>query len=209
MKPGGLLLALALVCSGAVNGAQEQESAIVISGDWEITVTAGTLRLPDGNIRLPDAVALKVAPPPVLRLSDTEKLPLWKPDAPGWTKGLRLKGVRTFETSAPDHLVPGSLTVRSTGSGHTVYRRGMDYEVDEQWGTVGRLEGGAIREDSEVRLDYSVWLDRLDSIVVLSRAGGQPFLRPGEPGVVTVRPPDPGPGEVVLANIWVRAGQRD
>ncbi|MGQ9809553.1 MAG: SGNH/GDSL hydrolase family protein [Armatimonadota bacterium] len=207
MKPGGLLLALALVCSGAVNGAQEQESAIVISGDWEITVTAGTLRLPDGNIRLPDAVALKVAPPPVLRLSDTEKLPLWKPDAPGWTKGLRLKEVRTFETSAPDHLVPGSLTVRSTGSDHTVYRRGTDYEVDEQWGTVGRLEGGAIREDTEVRLDYSVWLDRLDSIVVLARAGGQPFLRPGEPGVVTVRPPDPGPGEVVLANIWVRAGQ--
>ncbi|BCW99903.1 MAG: hypothetical protein KatS3mg024_2730 [Armatimonadota bacterium] len=207
MKHGVLLLVLAMVCQGTVNGAPEQESAIVISGDWEITVTAGMLRHPDGDIRVHDAVTLKVAPPPVLRLSDTEKLPLWQPDAPGWAKGLRLKGVRTFETSAPDHLLPGTLAVRSADGRHEIYRRGKDYEVDEQWGTVGRLQGGAIPEGTQVSLDYSVCQDRLDSIVVLARVGGQPFLRPGRHGTVTVRHPDPGPGEVILANIWVRAGQ--
>ncbi len=203
------LLACILLWGGAAPALADAgaESVMRVSGEWEVTLTAGAFRHVDGDIRIRDAAALKVAPPPVRRHRDTDKLPVWNPEAAGWAKGLRLKGVRTFETTAPGHLTPGSLTVRGAAGG-TVYRRGSDYEVDEQWGTVGRLPEGGIPEDAEVVLEYSVWLDRLDSIVAIAATGGQPFLRPGEPGLVNVRPPSPGYGETVLANIWVRAGQQ-
>lgn len=129
-------------------------------------------------------------------------LPEFKPLDPGFWKGVCLSGVRTQETSAKNAMEPQSLVLKLAPDG-TPLRRGVDYDADVEWGTVGRLPGGCIGSDQPVFIDYRHGVPRLDSIVVDS--AGSLRLRPGTPAICLNELPDLAPGETRLANVWVPA----
>jgi len=70
-------------------------SEIQVTGDWEVTVTAGALRYPGGEAEIARPTVLRVPPANVIRMRKLEKLPVWPPDAAPWARGLRLDGLRT------------------------------------------------------------------------------------------------------------------
>lgn len=168
--------------------------------DWQITVTA---RLPDGNVV---AVSLPVMPPVLetIRAEPAEGLPEFAPNAAGWGKGFALPGIRAQECTARFALDPDTLRVcAGPGPDALTFERGRDFEMDTEWGTVGRLATGRIAPEQRVYLSYHYGLTRLDSVVL----GNKGVLRlvEGTPHIATPHPPALAPGERRLANLLLEA----
>jgi hypothetical protein len=111
-------------------------------------------------------VRLEVAPAPLRRVANEPcgALPAFNAATCGWGKGYKLAGVTTQETTAKGALVPGSVELRAAPDGAPL-RRGRDYEVDEDWGTVGWLPGGPVPAGQPAWASYAHGLARLDSVV--------------------------------------------
>ncbi len=148
-------------------------------------------------------VSLAVAPAPLLTVTGEvhDALPLFDAETAGWSKGARLRGVDTQETCAKYALEPGSLVVSAPDG--TVYTRDVDYALDEEWGTGGRLAGGRIAEGQPVVVGYRHGQGRLDTVLV--DAAGHIGLRAGVPHISVPRAPELRAGERALANVWVSA----
>ena len=158
-------------------------------------------------------VEVEITPPEPLTSTDElyEDLAEWNAAAAGWTKGDRLLALRADETTTPGllHADDDSLSVRVSGDGLAASSplvRGVDYEVDEQWGTIGWLPGGALadRVDSQPRavlVTYTWTPLRLDSLVL--RVDGSIELRMGKPYGVAPPLPELASGERRLMNIWL------
>jgi lysophospholipase L1-like esterase len=172
MKPAGAWQ-VEVICPGAV-GSPEVVTVVTITPTAEITVTAERY----------------------------ERLPVFNPNAAGWSKGVPLRGVFAQECSTPGLLDPSTLRLRGgTGPEAAVFELGKDYGVEPSWGTLGRLTGGAIAEEQPVYASYRHGQLRIDS-VVMSRAG-RVMVRPGEPRAAAPRPPRIEEGERLLGNIWL------
>ena len=176
MRKSILLVSMTL-CLGIAMQAQNKSAGnaddrnipanISITGKWQIKVDhLYTVR----NFYYSKAAVFDIAPPEIVNVENEiiEKLPVFNPHGAGYARGLGLKGVKAQECSVSGALVPGSLVVRGKDSA-TVYVRGTDYEFDEYWGTLGRLEGGAIGKDTPVSVDYRYGLMRIDEIAVKKR----------------------------------------
>lgn len=176
---------------------------VTIVGDWQVRVSPGTVLVGKTTVTMPRPVTLTVAPSESVTVhnEEYEGLPLFNEKASGWTKGVPLRGLRTLEVTAPDRLDPQSLVLRSAPDAPEPLRKGVDYAVDEQWATVGRLPGGAIPEGRPVWADYRYGRNRLDAVVV-DRRGAVRLVR-GVPDLATPHAPPPPPGTVALANLWV------
>lgn len=165
----------------------EGRPALALAGDWDV------------------GAILAIEPPAVVTVS-TEKydsLPLFDPTAPPWLEGLRLRGVTTQETTARHHIDPASLRLTLDADGKEALVAGQDYEVDLEWGVVGRLSGGRIAASQSVFVSYRYGEDRIDSVFAGAATGVR--LAPGESRLATPRPPAPREGETLLANVWVPA----
>jgi lysophospholipase L1-like esterase len=188
-----LIRLLPLIALAAVTHAQDRPE-ITLSGDWQVTV-----RLPGQAPR-----TFAVAPPPLVTITAEphHSLPLFNPKAGGWVKGDKLLGVKAMEASTPHLLDPASLVLRSSPSPDSrAYIRGADYDADLDWGTIGRVPGGAIDPSRTVYAFYRHALLRLDSVVLTG--AGRAVLRKGEPKAAAPLPPPLEPGERLLANIYV------
>jgi lysophospholipase L1-like esterase len=131
-----------------------------------------------------------------------EALPLFRNDLPGWAKGIRLHGVLAQECSTPGLLDPASMqVVTGFGVGQTTFGRGKDFEIDANWGTVGRLPGGRIGERQVVWISYRHGTLRIDSIVLDNN--GHIVPRPGQPRAAAPLPPTLEKGDRLLANVWI------
>lgn len=163
---------------------------IEICGDWAV-------RVEDDR---QNAVVLAVSPAPVSVVTDEDcgELPLFNPKAAGWMKGYRLRGVTTQETTARGMLVRDSLSLYA---GTRLLKDGVDYGLDGEWGTIGRLEGGTFLAGETVRASYSHLKARLDSIVL--GPDGSLSMRTGEPHPATPPLPPLKAAERRLANIWI------
>jgi lysophospholipase L1-like esterase len=136
-------------------------------------------------------------------------LPIFNLDqsSDGWTKGLRLASVRSCETTEPNALVPNSVEVRASDADaqSRVYKRGVDFQVDDVWGTIGRIPSGSIGPHEAVSITYQYQTQRIDSILLI---GGKTLkLRKGVPDVSRPLPPSLGAGDIRVANLWVRRGE--
>jgi hypothetical protein len=117
-----------------------------IAGDWQVEVTVPPSK--DGATK-ELRTTLTVPPPEATTVADERyaSLPVYNASAPGWTRGERLSGVRAFECTAKSALDPQSVKVRSAATADAaVLERGKDYEIDLDWGTLGRLPTGRIAE---------------------------------------------------------------
>jgi lysophospholipase L1-like esterase len=129
-------------------------------------------------------------------------LPVFNPKAGGWLRGVQLYGVRVQETTSPQLLDPMSFSL-STGPDPDapMLRKGIDYEVDLLWGTVGRLADGSIAADQPVYATYRHALMRIDAVVL--GVDGKILLRRGEPRAAAPAIPPVKAGERHLGNIYL------
>jgi lysophospholipase L1-like esterase len=196
-----LAAACAVILTITIASAQVPKSAIPVhlTGDWRLTIGPGTIHLGGSDIALPQPVALTVTPPEKMVVTGEAQaeLPVFNPNG-GWRKGLLLKGVRAQECSTTGLLVEDSLVVkRDTGE---VLLRGTDYQLDPFWGSLGRLEGGALAAGQKVLVDYAYIPMRVDSIVALP--DNTLRLIPGTPGVGAILPPALPEGAIAIVNLW-------
>ncbi len=195
-------LALFAVMGAALAQPLDGAMPVRVTGEWSVEVGPGSVQIQGTSIDLEEAVRLDVPPGELVAVTGERhgELRVFNPDVSGWVKGDKLRGLITQECSATDKLVPESLVVRPAADG-APYVLGTDYALDPFWGTVGRIEGGAILAGQEVFVDYTYGPDRLDSIVADEQ--GQLRLIPGKPSVGAFPPPEPGEGETAIVNIWV------
>ncbi len=173
---------------------------LTLVGDWDVRVTlpaaaAGVTGL---------SATLHVVPTPLTTVTAERHgaLPLFNPNAGGWVKGAQLQSVRAQETTTPHLLEPTSLILRAGPEPDAeTFRADEDYAADLNWGTIGRLPNGRIKEGQSVFACYRYGQLRLDA-VVLGR-DGKIVLRQGEPRAAAPRPPKVEEGERHLANIWL------
>ncbi len=176
--------------------AADTPAELKLIGDWQVKVTVPGAR--------PVEATLTVTAPKLLTVTAEkyDSLPVFNPKAGGWVRGAQLRPLRAQETTTAGLLDPDSLVVRSgPGPDAETFRRGEDYEADLNWGTVGRLANGRIKEGQPVFASYRHALLRLDAIVFTRE--GQIELRPGEPRAAAPLPPVGEAGERRLANLWL------
>jgi len=193
----GLGLILSLLGNG--RAAAGDPVQLTLTGDWTIQAT-----LPAGDSR-PAQVAEFTVPSPPLLVVTSEKhdaLPVYQPKSPGYARGARLRGVRNAELTTPFLLEPESFTLRA-GPNDTdaVFEQGKDFDIDLNWGTFGRLEGGSIPPQQPVYASYRHRLQRLDSLVLT--ADGKIRYQAGQPATGLVVPPTLEEPEQRLGNIWI------
>ncbi len=196
-----MLIFLAVTASPT---APAQAPPIEIVGPWTVRVGAGTFRVRDRAVVLKSPVELAIQPATTVQVNDEkhENLPIYNPQAAPWTRGARLKGVITSETTAPDSLVPESVVVKAAPGESPALVQGRGYDLERQWGTFGRIAGG-LPEGATVYVDYEFGMHRIDSIVV--DGDGHAEVLTGEPHVATPKPPRLGYREAAIANIWIPA----
>lgn len=176
---------------------REAPVELSVAGDWTVRVALRDRARPVDHL-------LQV-PPNALVTVTAEKhdtLPRFNPNAGGWVKGAQLRGVRAQETTTPFLLDPASLVLR-TGPESTaaVLEPGADYDVDLNWGTIGRTEAGRLRDGQPVFASYRYAPLRLDAIVLTRE--GRLELRPGEPRAAAPALPALASGERHLGSVWL------
>lgn len=159
-----------------------------LSAAWQITI---------------QQTKLPVNPPNIMIVSQEKlpELPEFQSNAAGWKKGLRLPGILAHECSVNGALDPASLVIQPLDPALPEFERGHDYEIDADWGTVGRLPEGRIAAGQPVSTSYRYVKMRLDSVV--RRPDGSFALRSGAPHVVQPQPPTLVDGETRVANLFI------
>lgn len=144
-----------------------------------------------------------IQPPPLIQVTNEaySNLPLFDHQASGWARGARLRGVATEETTAFGMLLANSLVAKSLPDSGIVFTPGLDYDLDVDWGTIGRLPDGRISPSEPVYLSYAHHLSRLDTLV--QDPQGQFFILPGTSHITMPLPPDLPAQWLPICNIWV------
>ena len=172
-----------------------------LRGDWRLRLMLTAHR---------QHVEVEVTPPEPLAVTDEPhaSLPEFNPDAAGWTKGDKLLALLAQETTTPGLLHAESVVVTTTSAGRgeaAALARGVDFEIDEQWGTIGWLPGGSLAPTDggspSVLVSYVYTPLRLDSLVL--RTDNSIELRMGEPYGAAPPAPELAAGEQRLMNIWL------
>ncbi len=198
-----MAVGLGLSLAGGMNTttwAQGLEApGLTLVGDWKIQVS-----LSNPSSGKPRIVIVEVPPAQVLEVAGErhESLPMFNPRAGGWARGAALRGVRAQECTTRFLLDPESMVLRTGGTPDApVWQRDVDYAIDLEWGTFGRLDKGELKAEQPVYAFYKHGLLRLDSIVLLP--DGKIRLRQGEARSSGPQLPTLHDGERRLANVWL------
>lgn len=164
-------------------------------GDWEITVSG------QGGDGKAFGCRFTVAPVETVTVQDErcQNLPAFNPKGWNWGKGYTLRGVRAQECTSGGALIPGSVSVIVEETQAELVR-GVDYELDDLWGAIGRLPDGNLQERQPVLIRYAYAPQRIDSVVL---GGNGVSYKQGTPRVSEPVIPGAGEGEALLANIFL------
>ncbi len=125
-------------------------------------------------------------------------LPLFNNQAPSWAKGLGLKGVKAYECSVFGALDVNSFSLALPDG--SLLKRGVDYELDDASGCLGRLDGGCVSQETTILANYRYIESRIDSIVV--EANGSLSYIEGSSKVLSPEPPLINDNQQRLVNIY-------
>lgn len=194
-----MMMVLSAACMMALAAPARQ---IEVVGDWQLRVNHGTFRVGRKTVRVLSDTVLTVHPAERIVVRDERhaSLPVFNASSAGWGKGDRFGAVVTVETTAPGLLDPATVRVKSGPGDAASYARGTDYDLDDEWGTFGRLNG-KIAEGTPVWCDYEASAYRIDTIVV-DRAGKVSLIT-GISHNATPKPPVPAPGQTAIARVWL------
>jgi len=99
-------------------------------------------------------------------------------------------------------LVPASMQIRAAKGGTgPEYKKGVDYAIDERWGAIASLPGGAIKKGQTAYVSYKYSGRRLDTVVVSDK--GKVSLASGATAKSAPVPPQIPAGVLAIANIYV------
>ncbi|MHB0998969.1 MAG: SGNH/GDSL hydrolase family protein [Armatimonadota bacterium] len=104
------------------------------------------------------------------------------------------------QSRLPDVIDPASVKVYSEPGSGTLYKDGVDYTLDPEWGGIWRIDG-SIPADAKVYVDYSVYLQRIDS-VLLSKDGIL-YVKKGKSASISPEIPVQDKGSIRIANVYV------
>lgn len=182
--------------------ALENALPVRITGPWSIELGPGEVVTPDGKRALSERVSLTIRPVEIIEVRGEEykTLPVFDPKAGNWRRGAKLQKLIAEECTGTGLVVPSSVRVSLKPEDTAALVKDTDYIVDAFWAQLGRVDGGAIGADQTVYVDYDYYPTRLDSVFLSS--SGTVRLAQGEPGVGNIYPPQPGPDEVAVCNIW-------
>lgn len=163
-----------------------------LTGAWQIQVRVNSTE-----------ATLKVSPPERCQVHDEyhDGLQEYNPRAGGYARGTVLLGVKADRCSTRFAFVPDSLTVRTAAPPHDVLLPGRDFQLEPEWGNIGRLPGGRLAEQQPVLCSYQHTRQRLDAIV--KTRNGDIVLRQGVPHVCLPVPPPLDDGDTHLANVFI------
>lgn len=168
---------------------------ISLVGDWEIKVK---------STNPPVEAELDVTPPIVNTVTAEEfkSLPVYNPTGGGWNNGAKLAGNIAEACATPELIDVPTLVLRAAADPNSAtFVRGKDWEIENSWGTFGRLAGGAITEQTPVFASYKHTSLRLDAIVL--GTDGKLTIRQGKGAPAAPQVPAIAAGETHLANIWI------
>jgi len=161
---------------------------------WDMKVIYSSPTIPEKHT----TIMISPVKPIEVKHEKYDKLRLFDPKKSGWMQGERLQKLCARECTVCDALVPESVRVENENG--TVYQRGKDYQLEQRWATIGRLEGGKINENTPVLVSYSYFPMRLDSIVLTQ--DGIIKQKIGQVNGATPLPPKLALGERVLGNLF-------
>jgi len=198
-----LLLALCALPAIAQASADNAASHVTLAGPWRISVSPGRFNVGASRVAIAAPATFDIAPSALVSVKDERHAPVptFDPHKPGWTCGVRLNNLIAGEGSKFGMLVPESVVVKAAAGESPALKLGIDYALEHDWASIGRLDGGAITADQAVYVDYQYGTSRIDSIMVDEK--GRASLVPGAAAVVTPVPPSVPAGCVSIANIWV------
>ncbi len=160
-------------------------------GDWRV----------ETEIAAGKTVAFDVAPPVWKTVVDEkyDALPTFNPKTANWARGQVLNAVDACECAVAFALDPASVEVKLAATGEKM-ERGKDYQFDDAWAALGRLDGGKIDANAAVLISYRCVESRIDSLV-LNADGSTEVLR-GEGRVLSPQPPTLKAGQKRLVNVY-------
>lgn len=162
---------------------------VTVAGPWSIRVTDGEKK-----------IDIPVERQPLVQVTgEKAKLPVYNPNMAGWLRGRKFAGVAAQECTIRYAIVAGSIEV--TDQDGREFSQGADFSYDTEWGCIGRLEGGAIKEGQDVLINYRYAPKRLDSVFV--NKDGKYIIRKGVPHVANPFVPEAQEGEQRIANIYM------
>ncbi len=146
-------------------------------------------------------VAFDVAPTTWKTVVDEkyDALPTFNPKGAAWGRGQVLNAVDACECAVAGALDPASVVVKLAATGETL-ERGKDYQFDDVWSALGRLDGGKIDANAAVLISYRCVASRIDSLVL--NADGSTQVLQGEPRVLSPQPPTLEDGQKRLVNVY-------
>jgi len=183
------LLSAALALGVGTAFAAAPSSTLV--GDWRV----------ETEVAPGKTVAFDVAPTTWKTVVDEkyDALPTFNPGAAPWAKGQVLNAVDACECAVAFALDPASVVVKLAATGETL-ERGKDYQFDDAWSALGRLDGGKIDANAAVLISYRCVASRIDSLVL--NADGSTQVLQGEPRVLSPQPPTLEKGQKRLVNVY-------
>jgi len=168
-----------------------------------VKVEAGDYVVRGHSVTVPATVELSIDPPERISVvGERQVLTDEKPS--GWCRGTVLTktlGPVDTGTRYPKAIDPMSVRVYSCDDPKAVYLDGKDYTLDSTWGGLSRIGTGALASDTEVCVDYAVFLQRIDLVQVTK--GGKASVKRGRSAMANPAVPEPDEGCAALANIWV------
>jgi putative membrane-bound dehydrogenase-like protein len=179
---------------GATSAAEPAPAEFSIAGDWSIHVKSG-----DGT-----ATSLEISPPKWNDVSGEKfaTLPVYNPKGGGWNNGAKFAGNIAEVCSTRDLVDVSSVVLRPADQPDaTPFVRGKDWEIENTWGTFGRLESGAITAETPVAASYRHTYLRIDSVVRMPDGSIRIIEGQGTPAAPT--PPALESGAQRLGNIWI------
>ena len=187
MDTKNLLCSVTMSAMCVAGAAELKVPKVTITGPWQIEV---------------DGVKLDVPEPQVIRVISESygKLPVYRKGG-GWNDGVALRGVAGIGCALKFALDPYSVRLRLPDG--TEMRRGKDFEFTNDWGTLGRLEGGRISDSQAVLISYRYIPNRLDSVI--RSADGKLRLECGVPRSYCPKVPALKAGDTRLLNIFTEA----
>lgn len=194
-----LCTVLVLGCCAAVNSAVKPLEKPAMA----VLVEAGEYTVRGHAVKVASTVELAVEPRDAVHVIAEEHV-LGTDSAKSWGGGTSLAkvlGPVDIGTRLPNALDGDSVVVYSGPGRETIYSVNKDYDLDRAWGGISRIEGGAIAKDAKVLVDYTVYLQRIDTVQV-SKAGAA-SIKKGVSAAVCAGGTEPDTGCTPIANIFV------
>ena len=85
-----------------------------IDADWQVRAKSGIVRAGKQQFRIRDRQILNVSQAELIHVTGecVDAMPPYDPNAAPWARGYRPEKLITFETTAPDMLVSGTLALQ-------------------------------------------------------------------------------------------------